>query len=252
MDGVRMSIQVDPLRPESRVLPDPVHQARASLASETRSEQARGGGHRRVTAPKRARCEVCGEGARVLILEGYAEGQPVMRHYCLRCDAAAPAETDVVGERPRIGVHVLVELAGLVLCVVGLFGDYLVPSAHVGFGWHQQVGAGAGALILVIGLVLRMEVVALGGAFLLGASLCADWFGLTHGPGIGWKQQAMIAIGAVGLLTGGIARKMIAARRRRRERANGRARGVTQGQSGGRATGAAAASASGAAPATAP
>jgi len=248
-----MSIQVDPLTPQSRFLPDPVRQARASLASETPLEQTRsGGGRRRGTPPKRARCEVCGDGARVLILEGYAEGQPVLRRYCLRCAAAAPAETEVVGERPRMGVHVLVGLAGLVLCVVGLFGDYLVPPAHAGFGWHQQAGAAAGALILVIGLVLRMDVVALGGAFLLGASLCADWFGLTRGPGIGWKQQVMIAIGAAGLLTGGIRRKLVAARRTRRDPAHGRERGVAQGQSGGRAPFTEAASTSGAAPAAAP
>ena len=165
----------------------------------------------------------------MLILEGYAGGQPVLRRFCLTC-AAASADPGLVGERPRISLHVLVGLAGLVLCFVGLFGDYLVPPAHPGFGWHQQVGAVTGALLLVIGLVLRMEVIALGGAYLLGASLGADWFGLTHGPGIGWKQQVMVALGAVGLLAAGVTRRVIAARRHKLDRSREHAKRVAPGQ----------------------
>jgi uncharacterized membrane protein YphA (DoxX/SURF4 family) len=225
-----MSIQIDPLTPRCRVLPDLVRPADADPARETLPERTwSGDSQRRATTPQRIQCDVCGAGARVLILEGYAEGEPVLRRLCLTC-AAASANPGLVGERPRIGLHVLVGLAGLVLCFVGLFGDYLVPPAHPGFGWHQQVGAGAGALLLVLGLVLRMDVVALGGAFLCGASLGADWFGLTHGPGIGWKQQVLIAMGAVGLLTAGVTRRMLAARRHKRDRSTGRAKRVDPGQ----------------------
>jgi membrane protein implicated in regulation of membrane protease activity len=52
-------------------------------------------------------------------------------------------------------------------------------------------------VIVALGLLLRAEVIALGGAFLLAMSLCADWFGLTQGPGIGWKQQVLVAAGLV-------------------------------------------------------
>jgi hypothetical protein len=217
-----MSIQVDPLTPQSRVLPDPVRRARVGPASEAVPARSQSDGHRHAAITKRAACEVCGEVARVLVLEGYANGQPVLRRFCLKCAAeAAPADAGVFGERTRVRLHVLVALAGLALCAVGLFGDFLIPAAHAGFGWHQQLGVFAGALLLVVGLLLRTEVIALGGAFLLAASLGADWFGLTRGPGIGWKQQVMLAVGVLCLLAAGITRRRTAARRRRLDRAGG-------------------------------
>lgn len=248
-----MSIQVDPLTPQSRVRPDPVRRARVGPASEAVPARSQSGdGHRRAATTKRAACEVCGEVARVLVLEGYANGQPVLRRFCLKCAAeAAPADAGVFGERTRVRLHVLVALVGLALCVVGLFGDFLIPPPHAGFGWHQQLGVFAGALLLVVGLLLRTEVIALGGAFLLAASLGADWFGLTRGPGIGWKQQVMTAVGVLCLLAAGITRRRIAARRRRLDRAGRGDEHVNQGQRDGQTAVTDAASASGAAPAAA-
>jgi hypothetical protein len=157
----------------------------------------------------------------------------------------------VASQRPRVGLHVLVALAGLVLCVVGLFGDYLVPPAYPGFGWHQQLGVVIGALMLLIGLLLRVEVVAFAGAFLLGASVSADWLRLTRGVGIGWKQQAMIAVGALCLLIAWTVRRLAAAQRQRSAQAVGGSAGADAGSPPRDLAGAAAASVSGPAPAAA-
>jgi hypothetical protein len=188
-----MSVQTDSSVLEPSFLRDLVHYARVDADAEPETSGSQPG-----TSVEWVPCEICGKEARLLILEGYAQRQPVVRRFCLTCSASA--EAGPARERTRLSLHVLVGLASLVSCVVGLFGDHLVPSAHPGFGWHQELGVVAGGLLLLVGLILRADVVALGGGFLLAASLCADWFGWTRGPGIGWKQQLMILIGAVGLL----------------------------------------------------
>ena len=211
-----MQHETRPWAPLTRVSPGRVARIRAGgHRAPSADGPARGNGHARA-ATAGAECEVCRTQARVLILEGYAEGQPVLRSLCCACAATAPARTSTAGERRRISLHMLAAVAGLVLCVVGLLGDFLVPSRSPGFGLHQQLGVGAGVFILVIGLLLRAEIVALAGGLLLVAAVCADWFGLTDGAGIGWKQQAMIAIGALGMLASWVAHRVAAARGARR------------------------------------
>jgi len=141
-------------------------------------------------------CELCGRPARVHVLEGYAAGRPLRRCFCVPCAAAPSSSPRAAQARPaRLRLRIVVGLAGVALALVGLLGDQLIPEGHAGFGWYQRIGALIGALVLFIGMLVRAEVVVAGGALFLGAALCADWFGLTRGPGIGWKQQTMLAVG---------------------------------------------------------
>ncbi len=212
-----MNIDVKSLSASSRVRPDQAHEVRSACRGAAEWEPNAGGdGEERGATLKRKRCENCNAVSRVLILDGYARGQPVLRRLCLDCAArAAPKRAACGGERARVTWHALVSLAGFVLCVVGLAGDWLVPGGHAGFGWHQQMGAVTGVLLILVGLLLRADVIALAGAFLLGAALCSDWFGLTRGPGIGWKQQYMAGAGVLCLLFGGLVRLAFYVRRTR-------------------------------------
>lgn len=163
--------------------------------------------------PARHACATCGQPACVHVLEGYDRGQRVVRRFCLDCvDSAAPW----VGATPRGGLRpglpVLAALCGLVLMVVGLFGDFLIPERRPGFGIYQQTGVLLAVPLLLVGVLLRVGPLALGGGLLLAVSISADWFGLASGPGIGWKQQLMIAAGAL-LTAGGLLWRTVRRRR---------------------------------------
>lgn len=150
-------------------------------------------------------CETCGRAACVHILEGYDHGRRVVRRFCLDCvDRAAPwpGDTSPAGLRP--GLPALGVLCGAALLGLGLFGDLLVPDRHAGFGLYQQTGVVLAAIVVLVGVLLRVGPLAVAGVFFLGGAIGADWFGLVSGPGIGWKQQLMVAAG-VALIAGGLA-----------------------------------------------
>jgi len=154
-------------------------------------------------------CTSCGTIAVVHVLEGYTRGRPVVRHFCLNCaERATSLRGDAGTADGRLGANTLALISGVVLVVIGLFGDHLLPDRHLGFGWRQQSGLWLSIVALLIGLLLRVDLLMLGGAFLLAGSLGADWFGLTSGPGVGWKQQIVLAVGAT-LVTGAAIRQLL-------------------------------------------
>jgi hypothetical protein len=114
----------------------------------------------------------------------------------------------VSAARPGLRLSTLVAIGGLALVGLGLVGDYLVPDAHPGFGWQQSFGVCAGVLLSFVGLLLGAELIAVSGVFLLGVAALGDLFGLTRGPGIGWKQSVVLALG-VGLAGMGLVRRIL-------------------------------------------
>jgi hypothetical protein len=149
-----------------------------------------------VGEPERHVCVSCGELARVHVLEGYADGQPSMRRFCLRCAPNASWVPAGHGfQRGRLRLYVLVGLVGLALGALALLGDWLIPARlTAGFGLHKQLGLAIGALLVLVGAVLRTELIMLGGVFVLGGSLVAGVFGLAHSPGTGWKEYTLLAV----------------------------------------------------------
>jgi hypothetical protein len=167
-------------------------------------------------------CEHCGAPARIFVLEGYAQKQRVMRYSCLACADRAFARRALDGvARPGMRLSTLVAIGGLALVGLGLLADYLVPDAHPGFGWQQSLGVCAGALLAFVGLLLRAELIAMSGVFLLVAAVCGDLLGLTRGAGIGWKQSMVLALGA-GLAGLGLVRRALRRRARQQRPETGR------------------------------
>ena len=143
---------------------------------------------------RRRGCEVCGRPARVHILENYGHGQPIIRRFCLHCALENPRPVPVPEQAaPRTRITALIALVGVAIGVLGVLGDTLTLESHAGFGWFQRLGVFVGALIVFVATLLRADLIALGGIFIVMGSLCADWFGLARAPGIGWKQQALLA-----------------------------------------------------------
>jgi hypothetical protein len=133
----------------------------------------------------------------VHILEGYAQGQPIQRRFCLECAPGfSPALSRLHVNRARLRITFLVGVIGVVLGTVGVFGDAFVPEGHAGFGWYQRAGVLLGAVLVFVGILLRADLIALGGLLLFGGALCADWVGLTRAPGVGWKQQTLLGVSA--------------------------------------------------------
>lgn len=141
-------------------------------------------------------CEVCGRPIHVQVLERYTKEGPLFRRFCLACGLANIADLRQPVARKKIEPWVLVALTGVVALVIGLLGDWIIPSRHAGFGWQQLGGVLAGGIVGLLGLLVGVEIIAWAGALLMGASLAADWFGLTHGSGIGTNQQCIMGAGA--------------------------------------------------------
>ena len=170
-------------------------------------------------------CELCGDRARVQVLEGYAANVSVRRHLCLSCARThLPPPFVAPQAKKRLGGLFLLVLTGVGLGIWGIFGDILGPAGHPGFGWYQRIGIGVGALIVVAGALLQVEIVALTGACFFIGALFVDVLGLPPTPGIGWKQQVLIGISVAcvaGALLGRLVSPLLARRARRSSAAPG-------------------------------
>lgn len=141
-------------------------------------------------------CDVCGRPAAVFVLDRYLRGQPRLLRFCCPCRSQAhfgPAGAEE--EAPRIRLSSLLALVGLVFALIGLFGDFLVLPSRPGFGLFQGGGVLLGILVFFIGGLLRADLVALGGLLLAGTAVFADVLGVTRGPGLGYKQELLVACG---------------------------------------------------------
>jgi hypothetical protein len=151
------------------------------------------------------RCEDCGEPARVCVLEGYSSGMPVTRRLCLVC---------VDQERPQAGAHgssvsrrllhpgTLLIIVGVLLAIASTSVDYIGVTGSPGIGGYQLLGLGVGAVCVLFGAMLRIEVLAVAGAFAFGLAACADLLGVTGSKGVGWKEQCGYLVAAL-LVAGG-------------------------------------------------
>jgi hypothetical protein len=148
-------------------------------------------------ADARRACELCGERARVDILEGYVGDVSVRRHLCLRCARTQLGPAFVAPPaRKHLGRPFFLALAGAGLAVLGVCGDLLARGSHPGFGWYQGSGVAVGVLLLLAGSFFRAEILALAGAGAVVGALLADVLGGPGAAGIGWKQQVLIGVGA--------------------------------------------------------
>jgi hypothetical protein len=152
-------------------------------------------------------CEDCGQPGRVQILVGYRAGAPVMRVLCMPCaDLACQAapETDTRAARGRLSAGATVILGGV---CVGLFA-ILSHKAGFGpsgtFGIEERLAACLGALLVLIGALLRVDVVAVVGTLVFGVAAGAALIGPVDANHIGLMSRCGIAAG-LGLIAVGVA-----------------------------------------------
>jgi len=151
-------------------------------------------------------CERCGAPSRVSMLVGYAAGRPVRRRWCLSCaDLFVSHSTRGAGgnSRRRLSVGVTTLFGGAVVTLLGATFDQLGVHGSGGFGWMQQMAVSVAGLFVVLGALLRVDVVAVAGTILMGCAALADVFGQAGTPGVGWRQGAMV-VGGLGLTLWGL------------------------------------------------
>jgi len=142
-----------------------------------------------------SQCEACGQPVRVKVLEGYADAQPVTRSFCLQCvENSRPLAREAPSSRQKLGVWIVPALIGVGLGMTALLTDPLIPDAAPGFGLYQRSGLVLGALLGLVGVLLRVDVIVIAGMFVFVGALSADWFGLARSPGFGWKQRAVLGL----------------------------------------------------------
>ncbi len=137
------------------------------------------------------------------VLQDYRGGEPVMQYFCLTC-VTDPATWPAPGslERPRLRLSSLLALVGCFLGLLAVLADFLIPPhLTAGFGWHKEASLAVGAVLMLVGALARADLLAWGGAFVLGIALVAGLFGVTAKEGFGWKQGALldVALACVGL-----------------------------------------------------
>lgn len=155
----------------------------------------------RRTARRPAACAKCGAVAIVDWLAGYRDGKPVRNQLCLSCAASSPELLRPIAPSRHMRLDTALMLAGAFLAVLGAVHDFL-PRAAGGFGWNQLIGVTGGAIILLLGLLTRVDFLAAGGLVVLGVSGAADLLLLHGSAGIGWKQETLILCGLLMLLGG--------------------------------------------------
>lgn len=152
-------------------------------------------------------CQVCGQPARVKILEGYLSGEPVFRHFCFACAERFHRDMSALetgGPGRRLSYGVLLTLVGFMIVGLGALGDHLGIHGSRGFGWYQLLILGLGLLLMILGALTRVEIMAVMGTLIAGLTACSDLLRLSGAPGVGWKQQTALVLGlvlaAVGIL----------------------------------------------------
>lgn len=150
-------------------------------------------------------CDTCEELARVHILERYEEGAPVFRHFCTDCADKvdeSTASSPFMLDRHRASTASLLILIGVSLGAMGIAADYIGIPRGSGFGWLRFLGLAIGALLVLVGALIRIDVVGLAGTVIFGLTACVSLFGLSKASGIGWKQQLAVLVGLALMLTG--------------------------------------------------
>jgi len=153
--------------------------------------------------PTGTACVRCGHPASVTVVAEDDDGRRTAQEFCLACAEKRPQPRSHAGRQALLSlVPGLMIKLGAVLAVLVFFADELGISGKRGFGWRQWAGGEIGALVLVVGALLRSGWVTIGGLALMILSLGADDLRVGHSPGMGWREQAALAVAAVSVIVG--------------------------------------------------
>lgn len=156
-------------------------------------------------------CEQCGVRARVQILEGYRSGNPVLRFFCIECadqDHLNTSEQCATNTRQRLSIASTVVLAGACIGLLGAWADRFGIGQSDGFGFRQQAAAAVGVLSVLIGALLRIDVVAVFGTVLFTVAALADVMGLGLAAGTSVTKLIVMLAGICVIVSGLLARRL--------------------------------------------
>jgi hypothetical protein len=147
-------------------------------------------------------CAVCDRPARIHVLQGYHDGERLVRHLCLHCAQSqqqwqAPKTVESSESRARPRISTLLTSVGVAIGLVALLGDWVSPDVRAGFGLYQQSGIAIASILILMGMVVRSDVIVLGGMASFVGVMLLDHLGGTPTPGLGWKQQTLLMAAVV-------------------------------------------------------
>lgn len=154
------------------------------------------------TTEPTASCVACGRPALVTVMGDAGGAFPTPRQYCLECAERRPEAVGTVGQAVAPFLPSLLIRVGALIGILALAADYLQIAGKSGFGWKQMAGAEVGALALTLGAFLRVGFLTVGGLVLVALSLGADYIGVGHSPGLGWKQQIALPLSVICVVVG--------------------------------------------------
>lgn len=154
------------------------------------------------TEPTDATCVSCGRPALVTVMGDAGGAFPVPREYCLECVERRQEPAGSVGQAVTPFLPSLLIRGGALIGILALAADYLQIAGKSGFGWKQIAGAEVGVLAVTLGAFLRVGFLTVGGLVLVALSLGADYLGVGHSPGLGWKQQIALPLSVICVVVG--------------------------------------------------
>src|SRR5262249_25480995 len=107
----------------------------------------------------------------------------------------------------HLAVPTLMMALGLLIGGSVLIFDVAWIGGQSGFGWHQQMAVVVGALLILIGALLRIDVIGLIGALSLVLAACGDFIGMGGPPGVPWTQCILVGGAALLAATGLVIRR---------------------------------------------
>jgi hypothetical protein len=125
-------------------------------------------------------CQNCGAPVRVQVLKGYRAGRPVVRFLCMDCaDRVEELESAEASTRTRqrLSVRAMLVIGGLGLGLVAMLGKQVELARSGAFSVEQRLTVCLGAFLVVLGALLRVDVVGVIGTVLFAVALGA---GLLH------------------------------------------------------------------------
>lgn len=134
-------------------------------------------------------CLLCPKPVRVRVLTGYSDSKPQISGYCLDCVEAASTPSVKVNKDAGSFALLLAHI-GLAFGVVGAFSDWILIESESGFGFHQQVGIALGVISFTLGVMLRIDLMVVGGLVLFALAAGADM--ISSQPGYGWRQDLLL------------------------------------------------------------
>jgi hypothetical protein len=158
-------------------------------------------------------CGVCGQPARVRLLEGYHAGEPLFQLLCMRCADAVPEHVPRVrsSTAQRRAWTLAAVAGGLVLAACGLLVEHVHARMSAGEWLIRTLAVLGGAAGIFCGALLNSPTLGLTAAVLFAIAAGAELLGIHGAPGVGWKQLLAV-LGGLSLALAGMTR--LAARKR--------------------------------------